>query len=94
MFSRQPSASLIDTDARPSNTLGTRAPLTVPVKVLFTPFPKPARANPSSLLVGCRVVMLIAPPLAFRPYKAPCGPFNTSTCSMSYNSSEKPKPVV
>ncbi len=75
MLSRQPSASLSDTAARPSSTSRTSAPLTEPVKVLFSPLPKPARANPSRALVGCRVVMLMAPPLALRPYSAPCGPF-------------------
>ena len=30
--------------------------------------------------------MMIAPPIAFLPYKAPCGPFSTSICWMSYSS--------
>ncbi len=44
------------------------------------------RALYSGALVGCRVEIRIAPPIALRPYSAPCGPRSTSTLSMSNSS--------
>ena len=36
--------------------------------------------------VGRLVTKLISPPVVLRPYKVPCGPYSTSTRSMSNNS--------
>ncbi len=50
------------------------------------PLPTPTRALPSNWSDGSLVRMMIAPPMALRPYKAPCGPLSTSICLMSNNS--------
>ena len=42
-----------------------------------------ALASAKKSLVGCLVVMLIAPPTELRPKYVPCGPRNTSMRSMS-----------
>ena len=41
---------------------------------------------PSNSSAGSRVSMMIAPPMALRPYRAPCGPFSTWMLSMSNSS--------
>ena len=41
---------------------------------------------PSNSSVGSSVRMMIAPPMALRPYSAPCGPLSTSICLMSNSS--------
>ncbi len=54
------------------------APLTPPVYSCRPPLPMSTSAKPSSVFVGRLVSMTIAPPMALRPYSAPCGPLSTS----------------
>ena len=48
--------------------------------------PYPSFTRPSNSSPGSLVRMMMAPPMALRPYTAPCGPFSTSICSMSNSS--------
>ena len=51
--------------------------------VLYSPY---AISNqPSVSSVGFLVIIRTAPPVVLLPYKVPCGPFRTSTLSISYN---------
>src|SRR5688572_16218290 len=42
--------------------------------------------RPSNSSVGCLLLMMMAPPMALRPYNPPCGPFSTWMLSMSISS--------
>ena len=79
---RKPSASLLSALKRtampsPSGTFN------MPSYRCLPSLPKRRSALPSRTSVGLRVTTEIAPAALLRPSRVPCGPFRTSTRSMS-----------